>query len=98
MTTDNQTVPNKKEVSRSDAISSRCEIRSANEQNQSDIFYFTYDSWIVFKRYPTKDPCAICCGAIPTNTSVDRVFPHEEPDLPLVLTFRNSGMNEMDWN
>jgi hypothetical protein len=27
-----------------------------------------------FKRYPTKDPCAICCGVIPTNTSVDGVF------------------------
>jgi hypothetical protein len=40
MTTDNQTVRNKKEVSRSDAISSRCEICSANEQNQWDIFLF----------------------------------------------------------
>jgi hypothetical protein len=30
--------------------------------------------------------------------AVDGVFPHEEPDLPLVLTFRNSGTNEMDWN
>ena len=53
---------------------------------QTFIRWTTYERSIVFRKFLTKEPCAICFGDTPTNALV-REFSQEDLGLPLVKTF-----------